>query len=277
MCDNLKLEIIEKAKLESEQRSHSSENRYGYIYLTENLINHKLYIGQHKKGTFDPNYLGSGKGILEAVSRYGKSNFNVTLLVWCYSLDDINECEKSFISYFNAVRNRAFYNMAPGGLGSGSGEECVNFGKHMSEESKSKLKDSLESYFNSERYNKEVHSKKIKESLSNYYKSHSGHNKGKIFDDVFKEKVSNGLKEHFKTHEGHMKGKHHTEETKEKISKMSKGRASKHNKKVVCLETGEIFNSIDEASRLYGGHVRDVVKGRRKTSGGLHWRLLDET
>lgn len=31
---------------------------YGYIYITENLVNHKKYIGQHKSNKFDEYYKG---------------------------------------------------------------------------------------------------------------------------------------------------------------------------------------------------------------------------
>ena len=43
------------------------------IYKTINLINGKIYIGQDTKN--DPNYLGSGKIIKEAIKKYGKKNF----------------------------------------------------------------------------------------------------------------------------------------------------------------------------------------------------------
>lgn len=41
---------------------------FGYIYLTTNVINNKVYIGQKKSNKFlYNNYLGSGKLLKEAI------------------------------------------------------------------------------------------------------------------------------------------------------------------------------------------------------------------
>ena len=47
-------------------------------------------------------------------------------------------------------------------------------------------------------------------------------------------------------------------------------------KKVQCIETGEIFSSIANATRKYGGDIKACVKGRQKTAGGFHWRYFEE-
>lgn len=60
--------------------------------------------------------------------------------------------------------------------------------------------------------------------------------------------------------------------------KARKARAKKYSKKVLCKETGKIYNSISEASVLNGlgySHISQCVNGKRKTCGGLHWELVD--
>lgn len=90
---------------------------YGYIYLTENLVNHKKYIGMHKCSTFDTNYIGSGVLLNLAVKKYGKENFTCTILKSCDSKDELLQNEKDFICRYNAVESNEFYNIANGGQG----------------------------------------------------------------------------------------------------------------------------------------------------------------
>lgn len=50
------------------------------------------------------------------------------------------------------------------------------------------------------------------------------------------------------------------------------------NKRVTCVETGEVFDSIKEANVKYGFHVSNICaccKGKVKTVGGYHWRYVN--
>ena len=55
---------------------------YGYIYKTTNLINGKIYVGQHKcsKNSIDESYIGSGIYLKHAIEYYGKNNFKCEIL-----------------------------------------------------------------------------------------------------------------------------------------------------------------------------------------------------
>lgn len=71
-------------------------------------------------------------------------------------------------------------------------------------------------------------------------------------------------------------GKARSDETKAKISKNSRG-TKPNNKKVICVETGQVFYSIEEAIRITGyKKIRDVLHGRRKSTGGTHWRFTQD-
>ena len=87
---------------------------FGYIYKTTNLINNRIYIGQHKCNFFDTNYKGSGKLIRRAFKKYGKDNFCVELIEECNSLESLNEREIFYIEKFNSRNEEIGYNIALG-------------------------------------------------------------------------------------------------------------------------------------------------------------------
>jgi group I intron endonuclease len=77
-----------------------------------------------------------------------------------------------------------------------------------------------------------------------------------------RKKVSNGLKKHFE----------------DPANRDAKALVCPHRKRIQCIETGEIFNSIAEASRRLSVSVvkiRDSFTGKRK-SKNFSFRLLDE-
>ena len=50
-----------------------------------------------------------------------------------------------------------------------------------------------------------------------------------------------------------------------------------HCKKILCVETGEVFDAIVDAANKYcinAGNIGRVCEGKRKTCGGYHWRYL---
>lgn len=60
-----------------------------------------------------------------------------------------------------------------------------------------------------------------------------------------------------------------SEESRKKISKAL-------SKKVLCVETEEIFTSVNDAHRKTGiGHISEVCNGKLKTAGKLHWKFYN--
>lgn len=54
---------------------------------------------------------------------------------------------------------------------------------------------------------------------------------------------------------------------------------AKNRKRVRCLDTGEVFESITMAAECYGigsGEISDVCNGKRNTAAGLHWLFLED-
>lgn len=102
-----------------------------YIYKTTNLVNNKVYIGKSEK-TFTPKYLGSGKLLWRAISKYGINNFKVELIEYCDDINDLNTREK----YWIAKHSKNSYNLAEGGTG---GWTTRHYDEHTLKKFKEKL------------------------------------------------------------------------------------------------------------------------------------------
>ena len=74
------------------------------------------------------------------------------------------------------------------------------------------------------------------------------------------------------------KGRKCSDDTRKKLSESHKGKNRKDlSKKVLCVETGETFESVMDAYRKTGVGFRNismVCHGKRKTTGGFHWRFV---
>lgn len=92
-----------------------TNERYGYIYRTTNIINGRKYIGQHKRIELDNYYKGSNKKLQEDIKRFGRDNFHVEILEWCYSKEQLDERERFWISFYSAETDVNYYNIYGGG------------------------------------------------------------------------------------------------------------------------------------------------------------------
>lgn len=179
------------------------ENKH-IIYKTTNLVNGKIYVGQHKPNKYRT-YLGSGRVFLKAIKKYGKNNFIREILEYC-NKEIVDEREIYWIDKLNATNKEIGYNVLKGGnTVKWTPEMRENANKSISEKLKGKsLKEStkqkLSEYnknFGNPFYGKQ-HSDKQKQKWSN-------DRKGKVYDYMFRKR---------------------SEETKNKIGKISKLRTS---------------------------------------------------
>lgn len=86
------------------------------IYKTTNLINNKIYIGQHQTNNLNDNYLGSGTLLLFAIKKYGKENFSKEILYNFDNFKDMNDKETELVTS-EFVSLDTTYNLTEGGLG----------------------------------------------------------------------------------------------------------------------------------------------------------------
>ena len=115
---------------------------YGYVYLTTNSVNGKIYVGQKKSSVFLGNkYLGSGVRLKSAIKSYGKEAFIVEMIDIAEDQEQLNEKEIYWIEYYNSTNLEIGYNISFGG-GQLDGFEAWNKGTkgltHNSEETRKK-------------------------------------------------------------------------------------------------------------------------------------------
>ena len=87
-----------------------------FIYITENLINGRKYIGKHT-GDISDGYLGSGMLLKQAIEKYGIGNFKRDIIEIIDNEDDLDNAERKWIAEFNAASDPLFYNLTEGGTG----------------------------------------------------------------------------------------------------------------------------------------------------------------
>lgn len=192
------------------------EFKYGYIYITTNLLDGKRYIGQHAYSIFDESYKGSGVYLSRAIKKIGKENFKVELIEWCSDQKSLDDREVYWIAKYSAVESDEFYNLAKGGDGCKKGSKLSDVAKKHISESHQGEKHNM--------YGKH-HTEETKLKMSKT-------RKGKKFSEEHKKNLS---KNHANTKGENSPwfGKHHTEETKKKMSEKQKGKVfsdeHKHN------------------------------------------------
>lgn len=95
-------------------------------------------------------------------------------------------------------------------------------------------------------------------------------NKGKVASEETRRKISKGNK-----------GKFVSEETRKKLSENCKskhGFKSGTEKKVICIETQKIYESLTEAEKdcpVTASCISHCCRGKIKTAGGYHWEFIE--
>lgn len=247
------------------------EKQY-FIYLTTNLINGKKYIGYHY-GYEDDSYLGSGVNILKAIKKYGAQNFDRIILEFCADKEEACQKEKYWIKYYNAVQDENFYNISEGGEFDAGWYQARKWRENNPELA-------------------EEHDRQAILRLQKWWKNHPEELKqnnekliqqGKQWRESNPEKVEEIMK---KVNQGRIKWQQeHPEEHKAQVQKWIQAGSIANSKKIICITTGEIFNSISEAARAYEkygcqqSNISKVLRGERKSCGKkdgqkLQWKFL---
>lgn len=232
--------------------------------------NDKVYIGMTSRKP--ERRWNNGKGYLDkindrykqplianAILEYGWDNVAHEVVCDGLSKEEAEQKEIELIVKYKSNQEEFGYNIENGGNG---------IGKHA-ESTKKKMSESLKGHEISEETKQKIsiantgkrHSEETKRKLSEI-------NTGKHLSDETKKKLSELNKG-----ESHPQyGTHHSDEHKRKLSESAK------NKKLIrCVETGCVYQSITEASRLTKISRKAIsmaCNGSRKTAGKLRWEFV---
>lgn len=207
---------------------------YGYIYKTTNLLNGKIYIGQHKSNKFDIAYFGSGKHILSSIKKHGIKNFKCELIEWCDTRSSANSKERYWIKYYNATNKNIGYNITEGGDG----------------------------------WSGVTHSQASKDKIS---KSKIGKRPNRDYTKISnstKNKISNTLKIYYKTHKNPRYGVHLSDETKEKLRQANLGKT--YSQEIKDKHRHQAWNKGVPMTEKAKQHLKEINMGRvvkRRTVG----------
>ena len=271
-----------------------------YIYMHKNKINGKIYIGQTcQKPEYRWNH---GEGYKEspyfyqAIKKYGWDNFEHIILFEGLTASEANQKEIDLIKEYNTMNENFGYNCQAGGqsrvINNATREKnrqhAVKMWQnpehklYMSQIMKEKWKDPKYRK-KQEEYRKNQHHtiseegrKKISEARKAYIAQHGTPTQGIGHTEETKEKLRLAKL----GDKNPMFGKHHSEETKQKLRE-------KKGVKIQCIETGDIFLSMKEASIWCGlastSSICGFFNGTKKSAGKhpetkipLHWKKLDK-
>lgn len=237
----------------------------GYIYIVQNKINNKKYIGQSQQKDINSRWNSHknlkhktvGQILLNAYKKYGIDNFTYKIICICFD-EDTNKYEKEYIKMYNTLYPNG-YNLLEGGNNYKHNEYTK---KIISE----KLKGENNPCFGIKKTQEEI--KKMSERMK-------GENHPCFGKKFTKEETQKRL-DRYKNNP----------ETKEKISnslidyyKNNKHNIKKLNKKVEQYDlNGKLINefySISEAARSVNINVSFLSRTCNKenyTAGGFIWK-----
>lgn len=267
------------------------------IYMIQNKVNNKMYIGQAvdiERRWNDHiwnlnNKRNENRHFINAWYKYGEENFKFTILLECKE-SDLNMYEEYYIFELMTYDPRVGYNKNYGGDSGRPTEEAkrkmseAKKGKQLSEEAKRKISEANKGEKNSfyGRHHSEEAKRKMSESK-----------KGRHHSEEHKRKLS----ESRKGEKSYWYGKHLSEETKRKLSESKKGEKHpmygkqlseetkrKLSKPVVQIDliTSKIvrvWESATEAGRQDGftsTNISACCRGKLKTHKGYKWMFLSD-
>lgn len=245
--------------------------RLSVVYVHKNKSNGKCYVGQTKQ-KIENRWKKNGSGYLDivdgkyknpkfapAILKYGWDGFEHIVLHENITLTEANKLEKKLITSYDSLDNG--YNCTEGGEGTPSVKRSLEWCKMKSKSMKGKLKGSANGC---SRKIKCIETEDIFDSLSEACDAYD------IKYSTFHTNLNKAIRN------GHRCGGYHWEYLEPLQRPKIKMKKGNNTKKVKCIETGEIFKSVNEAAKKHNIHpssISDNVK-RGWKYGGVSWEYI---
>lgn len=262
------------------------EERIYKVYMHTNMENNKKYIGITMQENMHTRWK-NGRGyshnthFSKAIKKYGWDNFKHEILFKNLTKEEAENKEVELIKKYKTLDREFGYNLDSGGRA----------GKKMSEETKIKIgkanKGKIVSKETCKMISESHKGKKLsKEHIEKISKANSGSGNhfygqslcgekngmyGKKHSEESKANMSKNKKGKYIGKNSHMYGKKLSNETKYKIYNTKK---EKYYRKVICIENGEVFESIAEAGRKMGlnrNNIQCCCAGKSRSIKGYHF------
>jgi group I intron endonuclease len=224
------------------------------IYKITNRINGKFYIGQ--SNNIERRFMehktphGTITSIKLAIKKYGKENFLFEILEEC----KLEELDAKEVFWIETLKPQ--YNRCSGGMGARN--------HFVSDELKEHLRKQSLKYW--QKLDESEKRKRIE-------RMHSKRPTIIVTDDMKRKlrKANTGKKQTVET----------IEKRKATIQRMKENgyvqTNAGHRKRVVCVETNQIFESVKDAGNYFSVHpssITGVLKGKYKTCKGKHFKYV---
>lgn len=279
-CKKSNLQVLcltchaEKTNKYKKIRESYKDKEKHIVYETINKINGKKYIGVHSCFDLDDGYLGSGTLFKKALKKYGKDNFERSVLFASFNKDEAYNKERDLITQ-DKVEGDEYYNLKTGGEGG-----------RMSKESIEKMRQSMIGKYTGEKnpnYGKKHDAETRKRIGDREYKYGSEHVAARKVQCIETGKIYGSIKETGLSHiwraikDGTMAGGYHWKYLDEDL-KVELKQTKKAFRKVRNINTGEEFNSLVEAGKKYNvksSSIGEVCRCKRKTAAKCKWEFID--
>ena len=275
-----------------------------YCVYLHTFPNGKVYVGTTcRKPKYRWNngngYANRQRKMFNAIQKYGWENVKHEILYDDLTKEEAAQKEIELIGLYNSTNDKYGYNIEKGG----------NLNKEITQETRqlmiknhkgrtgmklTKEQCATIGFYSKKRWDAMTNKQK-KEHIEKMAKANRGKhswNKGLHFSEEAKNNMSIAQKKRYEN--GYInprKGKHLSQDTKDKISQKKLGKKLSENarknmkennynaKKIIVLETKQIFNSGKECAEILGCHRSNpnfACNGKIKTCKGYHLMWLDD-